>query len=436
MTLPPDNFTPARCLNNFVLIVRLTRNWSRVRTSLIPRLTFAFFVAITTVITGTCGTSAVPLADWTTKVMTASPAVNVVPLVGHGSVREAVMGRDNTAAPDAAQLARMVDLVERALDSGAAGISTGLVYVPGAFSTTDEVLALTQPVADRGGIYASHIRNEGGDLLESIDEAIEIGRRTGIRVQISHLKAIGEENFGKIPDAIAMIRNAQRDGFSVMADQYPYTRGSTLLDQLVARGALDGPSPFGFVQGADVLIAAVPHTPEWEGRTLDGVAESLGMSVPDAARHIVGIRPESCFIVYRNQSEENVERILGEDFVMIGSDGVPFGSRPHPRLHHTYPRVIGEYSRDRAIIPLHVAVHKMTAMCADRFGIVDRGRIEVGAFADLVLFDPSTIRDTGDYENPTAVPDGFVGTWVNGTCVARNGSVSGARGGRFVGALG
>lgn len=397
-----------------------------------PEMSFKTLQGVTTVVTGNCGTSAVPLGEWADKVVAARPATNVVALVGHGSVREAVMGRENTAEPDSVQMDRMVDLVDSALDAGASGISTGLVYVPGTFSSFDEVIALTRPVAQRGGIYTSHIRNEGGGLLESIEEAMNVGRVTGIKVQISHLKAIGAENFSKIPEAIARIKAAQHEGLSVMADQYPYTRGSTLLDQLVARGALDGPSPFGFVQGEDVLIAAAPHFPDWEGQTLDVIARSMDMTVPEVAQLAVSTHPESCFIVYRNQSEENVERILREDFVMIGSDGVPFGSKPHPRLHHTYPRVIGEYSRNRSIIPIHVAVHKMTGMCAERFAIRDRGTVAAGRFADLVLFDPSLARDTGDYADPTTVPEGFIGTWVNGRCVARDGRATQQRSGRFL----
>lgn len=396
-----------------------------------PVMHFKTLQGVTTVVTGNCGTSAVPLGEWCLKVTGTGPAVNAVPLVGHGSIREKVLGRDNTGEPDIRQLQEMVALVEEALDAGAAGISTGLVYIPGAYSTIEEILALTRPVAARRGIYASHIRNEGRTLLESIDEALQIGRTTGIKVQISHLKAIGAENFGKMPDAITMIRAAQSSGLDVMADQYPYSRGSTLLEQLVMRGALDGPSPFGFVQGRDVLVASTPGKPEWEGQTLDVIAESLRMDVPAAARHIVSAIP-NCFIVYENQSEENIATVLREDFVMIGSDGIPSGSRPHPRLHHTFPRVLGEYSRDRAVVPLHVAVYKMTGMCAARFAVQNRGTIAEGHHADLVLLDVQQVRDTGTYHDPSTVPDGIIGTWVNGTAVARSGVVTGERPGRLL----
>lgn len=387
-----------------------------------PNMSFKTLQGVTTVVTGNCGTSSTPFGDWIDKVVAARPAVNVVPLIGHGSIRERIMGRDNQSPATTQQLQDMMSTVEQALDAGAAGTSTGLVYIPGAYSTVEEVIDMVRPVAERNGIYTSHIRNEADALVESIDEAINIGRVTGVKVQISHLKAIGIENFDKIALAIEHIRSAQREGLDVMADQYPYSRGSTQLKQLVMRGAFDGPSPFGFVQGEDVFIASAPHSPQWEGRTLDDIATSLNMDVPDAARHIHSVEKDACIVVYKNQSDDNIEKVMQQEFIMIGSDGVPSGARPHPRLHHTFPRVLGEYARDRGTVSLHTAVHKMTGMCAARFGLAERGTIEVGNFADLVLFDAATVKDTGTYENPTTVPVGIVETWVNGRCVARDGS--------------
>ena len=386
-----------------------------------PNMPFKTLQGVTSVVTGNCGTSAVPFGDWIEKIGSASPAVNVIPLVGHGSIREHVMGRDDRSSADPRQLADMSSIVEKSLDFGAAGISSGLVYIPGTYSTREEVESLVRPVAARGGIYTSHLRNEADDLIASIDEAIGLGRSTGVKVQISHLKAIGAGNFDKITGAIDRITAAQTEGLDVMADQYPYSRGSTQLLQLVERGAFDGPSPFGHVRGHEVMIAASRQHPEWEGRTLDVIAESLGMLVPDAARHVLSLEKDGCMVVYQNQSDDNIEKVLRMDFVMIGSDGIPFGSRPHPRLHHTFPRVIGEFSRNRGVIPMHTAVHKMTGMCATRFLVAERGTIKVGNFADLVLFDARTIQDTGTYDQPTLVPAGISEVWVNGRTVARDG---------------
>jgi len=397
-----------------------------------PTMSCKTLQGVTTVVTGNCGTSAVPFGEWARKVSEVMPSVNVVGLIGHGSVREKVMGREDIGPASRQQMSAMKDLVVEALDAGASGISTGLVYVPGAFSSREEVIELVTPVAERGGIYTSHIRNEADALVTSIEEAISVGQSTGIRVQISHLKAIGVENFDKISSAISTIKAARAQGIDVMADQYPYSRGSTQLKQLVLRGAFDGPSPFGFVQGVDVLISSAPHTPEWEGRTLDEIARSLDMDTPTAARHIFSVEKDGCVVVYQNQSEDNIELVMQEDFVMIGSDGVPLGSRPHPRLHHTFPRVLGEFSHTRSVLSLETAVHKMTGLSANRFGISERGTVSVGNFADLVLFDPRTVRDTGTYDNPTTVPDGIVGTWVNGQRVAVAGKATTARAGRLL----
>lgn len=401
-----------------------------------PDMSCKTLQGVTTVVTGNCGTSAVPFGEWARKVSDTTPSINVVGLIGHGSVREKVMGREDIGLPTRQHMALMKDYINEALDAGAAGISTGLVYVPGAFSSHDEVIDLVAPVAERGGIYTSHIRNEADALVTSIEEAIAIGRSTGIRVQISHLKAIGVENFDKISSAIETISAARSEGIDVMADQYPYSRGSTQLKQLVLRGAFDGPSPFGFVQGGDVLISSAPHTPEWEGRTLEEIARQLEMDTPTAARHIYSIEKDGCVVVYQNQSEGNIERVMQEEFVMIGSDGVPLGSRPHPRLHHTFPRVLGEFSHTRSVLTLESAIHKMTGLSARRFAIPERGTISVGNYADLVLFDSNTIRDTGTYDNPTTVPVGIVGTWVNGKSVAQSGRSTSTRSGRFIRMLG
>lgn len=397
-----------------------------------PHMSCKTLQGVTTVVTGNCGTSAVPFGEWVRKVDEAKPSLNIIGLIGHGSVRNAVMGSTDFGGPTSTQMTSMKAYIDEALDDGAAGISTGLVYVPGAFSSYEELIELVSPVAERGGIYTSHIRNEASDLILSIEEAIAIGRTTGIRVQISHLKVIGAENFNLIPSAIETIRAARTAGVDVMADQYPYSRGSTQLKQLVLRGAFDGPSPFGFVQGCDVLISSAPHTPEWEGLTLEAISKFLEMDTPTTARHIVSIEEDGCTVVYQNQSEENIERILREDFVMVGSDGIPMGSQPHPRLHHTFPRVLGEFSRTRSVLSMEMAVHKMTYLSAQRFGIPDRGMVAPGHFADLVLFDPGLVRDTGTYEKPTTVPSGIVETWVNGESVAQAGGATSTRSGRFI----
>ncbi len=217
-----------------------------------------------------------------------------------------------------------------------------------------------------------------------------------------------------------------------MADQYPYARGSTALDQMVSADAFRASTNFGLVAGSAVMIASAPKNPDWEGRTLESVADELGLATPDAAKAIVDREGRGCMVVVANQTEENIALILKEDFVMIGSDGIPAGSRPHPRLHHTFPRVVGEYARNRGIVSLETAVHKMTGMSAQRFGLDGRGVIAPNAFADLVLFDYESIIDTGSYENPTVVPRGIVGVWANGTRIVEESRSTQARPGRVL----
>lgn len=397
-----------------------------------PDMAFKTLQGVTTVVTGNCGTSAVPMPQWLEGLREHPAAVNVAALVGHGSVREKVIGRHVDRHATEQESAQMHSLVTEAMESGAIGMSTGLVYAPGRFSPTEEIASLASIVAAAGGIYTSHMRNERNMLLESVQETIHIGRVTGVRVQVSHLKAIGAENFGLASRAVEMINSARTEGLEVAADQYPYTRGSTALEQLVTAGAFDGPSPFGFVQADDVLIASAPLHPEWEGTTLAQVAASLGLDGPTAARHLVDAEGTACMIVYANQSESNVELIMRQPYVMIGSDGIPAGSNPHPRLHHTFPRVLGEYCRERGVIGLAEAIHRMTGLAADWFRLTGRGVVQTGSFADLVLFDPSSVRDTGTYENPTLSPQGFHGTWVNGARVVEGPFPTSARPGRVL----
>ena len=380
-----------------------------------PDMAFKTLQGVTTVVTGNCGTSVPAFADWITARREAPAAVNVAALVGHGTIREAVIGRSTDHHATPTELAAMRDEVSRALDAGAVGMSTGLVYEPGRYSPAEEIEELARIVAARGAIYTSHMRNENSGLVESVHETIDIGRATGVKVQVSHLKAIGAQNAALAQTAVNEIRAARAVGVDVMADQYPYSRGSTALDQYVSADSFRASNNFGFVAADAVMVAFAPHNPGWEGRTLESIADELGLPAPEAAEEIVRQEGRACMVVIANQTEENIALILKEDFVMIGSDGIPAGSRPHPRLHHTFPRVLGEYSRNRGVISLETAIHKMTGMSARRFSLEERGVITPGAFADLVMFDHGTIIDTGTYENPTVPPLGIAGVWTNGT---------------------
>lgn len=400
---------------------------------------------VTSVVVGNCGMSAAPasddplgfsrharLADYLQRVEEAEPAVNVGALVGHGTVRAAVIGLTTDRAPDASEREAMIEHVAAAMEDGALGMSSGLAYEPGRYAAHDELVDLCEIVAAAGGVYTTHMRNESQDLLESIDESVAVSEATGVPLQISHLKASGKDNWGKAAAALRRIDDARARGVDVMADQYPYTRGSTLLEQVVSAGALDGPSSFAHIEPKDLLIASAPSNPQWEGRNIQEIADDEGCPGREMADRIVEAEGRNCLIVIDSMSEDDVREMIVHPAVMTGSDGVVGGSRPHPRLHHTYPRVLGHYSRDEGLLELADAIHRMTGMCADRFGFVDRGAIRPGAFADLVLFDPATIIDTGTYLDPTTVPEGIHGVWVNGERVVADGAVTGNRPGRVV----
>ena len=397
-----------------------------------PEMSFKTLQGVTSIVTGNCGTSAPDFVEWINTRRKSSASVNVAALVGHGTVRAGVMGRSTNRHATSSEVGAMSDEVSRALDAGAIGMSTGLVYEPGRYSSSDEIEGLARIVASRNGIYTCHMRNEHDGLLESVKETLNVGRATGVKVQVSHLKAIGAKNASLAWEAVKEIRAARNAGVDVMADQYPYSRGSTALDQMVSADSFRVSSNFGLVAAAAVMIASAPNNPSWEGRTLESVADEMGLDAHAAAKAIVDCEGRGCMVVVSNQTEENIALILKEDFVMIGSDGIPSGSRPHPRLHHTFPRVLGEYSRHRGVISLETAVHKMTGMSARRFGLENRGVIAPNAFADLVLFDHSSVIDTGTYENPTVPPLGILGVWTNGVRIVEDSRPTQARPGQVL----
>lgn len=405
-----------------------------------PLMPFKTLQGVTTVIVGNCGTSVAPggaglmgplecdsFADYFQRLSDEPAATNVAALVGHGSVRAKVMGTKTDRPATTDELREMSRLVEVAMSDGAIGISTGLAYEPGRYSPTDELVHLSRIVAATGGIYTTHMRNEGDNLIESVEESIAIGEQAHIKVQISHLKAMGARNHGRVVQAIETIRAAQQRGVDVMADQYPYTRGSTLLDQIVSGGQLIALNPNGLHQMEALLISSSPKHPEWEGLTLRDVAHELQLGDKETIDYVLAECGRTLFVVIDSLSEDDVYTVMKEDFVMIGSDGVPTGSKPHPRLHHTFPRILGEYVRHQGLLSLPTAIHKMTGMSAQRFGLVDRGRIATGLAADLVLFDPVSVVDTGTYVDPTTVPLGIHTVWVNGERVAQDGNITGAR---------
>jgi len=371
-------------------------------------------------------------AGYLERVDAARPSCNVAVLMGHGTIRRGAMGLE-ARAPSAAELDRMKGWVREGVSAGAVGLSTGLIYEPGRYAKTDEVIALARELGGpAGGLYASHMRNEAEGLLDAVREAIRIGEEGGVPVQISHHKASGRRNWGRVRDSLRLIEEAQARGLDVTADQYPYTAGSTSLAAVIQNGAFRGDSPGGLgeLQGGEVLISSAPGRADWEGFTIATLASQWGVTDAAAADRVVREVGDACFVVLFTMSEDDVKTVLAHPSTMIGSDGVPTGGRPHPRLYGCFARVLGRYVREERVLDLATALHRMTGMPAAKFGLRDRGAVREGAFADLVVFDPARIDDVATYGEPRRPPAGVRAVYVNGIAVARDGAHTGARPGR------
>jgi N-acyl-D-amino-acid deacylase len=439
-------------------------------------------------VVGNCGASPAPLTparrqdvidtsaltlpalawDWTTfrsyldGLTRQGISINVAPLVGHGTIRLLVMGPGD-ARPTADVIHAMAREVRRAMDEGAIGLSTGLIYAPGVFADTDELVALARAAGQAGGFYASHIRGEGDTLLPAIAEAIDVGRRASVPVEISHLKAAGRSNWPKMAQAIELIEAARAEGLDVTADMYPYPAGSTALsallpawihaggrDALLARLAdaadrarlrvvLDGPGMARDAGWDGIVIAGCPARPEYEGQTLACIAAGLGMSPDEAVIEVLRQAKGDADMILFMMSEDNVALGLGRPWVMIGSDGEgraargPYATgKPHPRNYGTCPRLLGHYVRDRGLLSLPEAIRKLASLPAGKLGFRDRGRLEPGAAADVVVFDPATIADTATFAEPHRYPDGVPWVLVNGEPVIAGGQHTGRRPGRVL----
>jgi dihydroorotase/N-acyl-D-amino-acid deacylase len=418
---------------------------------------------VTLALGGPDGGSPFPLAPYLDSARAAGLGINVAFLAGHNTIRERVMGMADRA-PTADELARMRRMVAEAMGDGAFGLSTGLKYLPGAYSKIDEVVALAQVASDSGGIYTSHLREEGLGLIDGVAEAIEIGRRAHIPIVLTHHKAVGKPMWGASVRTLAMIDSARRAGVDVMADQYPYTASYTGIGVLVpAWASADGDTAFarrvkdpvlrdsiakGIVfnilndrGGGDlarVQFALVRWDRSLEGKTLADWARRRGMApTPENGATLVidAMLRGGASAIYHVMDEGDVERIMRHPQTMIASDGRltrPGEGHPHPRWYGTFPRVLGVYAREKHVLGLEEAVHKMTGMPAARLGLADRGVVKEGAFADLVVLDPTTIGDRATYERPHQYPVGIDWVLVNGTPVVERGRFTDARAGRVV----
>lgn len=415
---------------------------------------------VTTALGGPDGSAPWPLGTYLDSAQSLGMGMNVAFLTGHNTIRRAVMGLE-ARAPTAEEQARMEEMVTRAMNEGAWGISTGLRYLPGTFAETEEVVGLSRAAAAGGGIYTSHLREEGLGLIEGVAEAIRIGREAEIPVVLTHHKVVGQPMWGSSVRTLAMVDSARAAGIDVMIDQYPYTATYTGISILAPSWALEG-GDSAFLRRVDdptlrerivadiihnietdrgggdlsrVQLARVPWQPDLEGRTLRDWALERGLE-PDfrtgAELVIDAIRGGGVSAIYHVLDQEDLERIMRHPQTMIASDGrltTPGDGHPHPRWYGTFPRVLGEYVRERRVLTLEEAVHKMTAMPADRLGLRGRGRIEEGAIADLVIFDPATVADRSTFEDPHQYPEGIHWVIVNGAAAVEEGRATDVRSG-------
>jgi N-acyl-D-amino-acid deacylase len=410
---------------------------------------------VTTLITGNCGSGTFQVAEYFARIRKQGAGVNIVHLVGHGAVRSAVM-KSADRAPTAAELEQMKNLVEKAMREGARGMSSGLFYAPGSFAKADEVAELAKVAGRYGGFYASHIRDESNyttGLKASIAEAIEIGEKAGVPVQISHIKALGKPVWGQAPEVCRLIETAQARGVKVRADQYPYSASSTSMTAATLPRWVEGDGKtrerladekllpqikkeiaenIERRGGADTLmICAMRGKPEWVGKNLMEVGKILGKTPVDAAIEIALLGGAS--VISFNMSESDIEYFMKKPYVMTGSDGdvIQYGQGlPHPRSYGTFARKLRRYVIDRKILSMEQAIHAATGLPAEAIGCKDRGLIKPGYAADLVLFDPATLTDRASYTQPHQYAEGIRYVLVNGKLEIEKGQFTEALGGK------
>jgi len=388
--------------------------------------------------------------------------LNLAPLVAHGALRIAILGTEDSS-PSHKELESMKSLLTDSLEQGAWGLSSGLIYPPGSFAKTEELVALAKIVCEHGALYASHIRGEGTTLMEALDEAVLIGKKSGVRVEVSHLKAMGQDNWGRGKEALLKLEKARQGGVDIAADQYPYEATSTSLTALVPPWALAGgvnqllkrltSSEMKERLRAEVLremgkrggpsrivIAEICSEKNigLSGKNVSQIAELWHCTPEIAVMRLLLEEKAAVGAIYFSLSDEDVTTILSNDRVSVGSDGMGMnaeedsGKLTHPRSYGTFPRILGFYAREKGTLSMAKAIHKMTGLAAGRVGLRNRGLIKPGFTADLVLFDPLTIQDQSTFDHPHQYATGVVYTWVKGCPVVHEGRIRGNTPGRVL----
>jgi N-acyl-D-amino-acid deacylase len=449
-----------------------------------PRVESKVRQGVTTEVVGNCGSSAAPMNDdvrayreryirarlpegfelnWETMgdylslIDSTGASFNLIALVGQGTVRQNVMGFENRE-PTGSEMEAMKGLVAEAMEDGAWGMSTGLIYTPSVFANTDELVVLAKVVAGHGGIYCSHIRGEGETLLDAVREAVEIGERACVPVEIAHFKASGKAHWGKTVGSLRLVGEGRQKGVDVTFDQYPYVASSTGLAALMPHWAQEGGADRLLERLRDpetrnkikegpatvtrdwnsVLVASAKNHPQYEGKTIKEVAEVEDRDEMEAVFDLLLAEDAQVSIVSFGMSEEDVRRVMRSPYGMVGSDGsavAPHGilgeGKPHPRYYGTFPRVLGYYVRE-GVLSLQEAVRKMTSAPAQRLGLRDRGLLREGFKADITVFDPAEVKDEATFIDPHRFASGIPYVVVNGVVVVDEGEHTGALPGKVL----
>ncbi len=401
-------------------------------------------------------------SDFLEAVEAARPGINVVPLIGHGTIRIAVMGYENRA-PSPEELNRMKALAAEAMEAGAVGLSSGLIYIPGIYAQTEELAALARVAGRYHGIYATHLRNEGSRQMEAIEEALAIGRSGGIPVHIAHHKIAGRRNWGMSEQTLDRFHRARAEGQEVTCDQYPYRAGSTMLAAALPPAfAAGGPEVYvnklkdpavrktviELIESEDecwqnlvrdggfenIQISFSMAHPDYQGRSIADIAQAENRSAYDVFFDMIVEEKTKVGMVVFMMDDADIERIMRDPVTMIGSDGIPSlgESKTHPRMTSTFPRVLGRYVREKRVLRLEDAIQKMTSLPAQTFRLKNKGLLKEGLDADITLFDPTTVSDRGTYQDPFQPPAGVTHVLVNGRLAVDQGRFIGTDSGRVL----
>lgn len=417
-------------------------------------------MGVTTIVTGNCGTSKTDVAAFFREIEDAKVAINVATLIGHNSVREKAMGGSFFRAPSSEQMAAMKGMVDQAMKDGAVGLSTGLIYLPGTFAKTEEIIELAKVASAHGGIYASHMRSETHKIFGAIDELLRIAREADIPAELSHIKLSGPSAWGRAAEVLAVLDKARAEGLRITHDQYVYTASSTSLGQLIPDTAREGgrdafakrlsdpAEKAKIVEGMKTIlsnskrssydyavIAQCRANPQWNGKNVPEVAKLVkGNDALDSQIEVVLEieRDGGASAVFHGMNEEDLRVFLRHPQTMFASDGNPrkFGDAvPHPRSYGNNARLLAKYVRDEKLLTLEEGVRRMTSLPAETFQLKDRGVVKPGAWADLVLFDLAKVSDPSGFNDPHHYATGFAHVMVNGQLVIQDGKVTDERSG-------